>query len=170
MKNLLLILLCLELSALVGCRPRQPAPDAGAGNGAPISASPARDAARAATTAPTPTEALLTRIRNENRAINFVRPAPVSFTWYDAQGAELPAAGAEIAAYVKVAPDYTVLNQHMQTVAEALIREGFARDPYNSTEIVDGLISGNTVAVIRSACPDGDGDCTLTVRIGNLKK
>ena len=79
-------------------------------------------------------------------------------------------AGAEIAAHVQIGGDYTALNQRMQAIAESLIREGFARDPYNTTEIIDALISGSTVATIRSTCPDGGGDCMLDVKVGNLKK
>ena len=167
MKNLRLMLLCLGvLSAVVGCRPRSSALDAAA----PVSAAPAPDATRAASPAPTPVELLLNRIRDENQSLNFVRPQATSFVWYDYQGAEHPAAGAEISATVKIGEDYTALNRHMQTLADLLIREGFSRDPYNTTEIMDSLIDGDTVAVIRGACPDGGGDCRLTVRIGQLKK
>ena len=155
----------LIILILSGCHQRSSAPEA-----LSPGPSPKRAAARAAMKPPTPTEALLSRIRNENRAIDFGRPAPVTFTWRDAKGAELPAAGAVIAARVKLNGDYTSLNQRMTAIAESLIRDGFARDQYNSTEIIDGLINGSTVAAIRATCPGGGGDCMLDVRIGNLKK
>jgi len=157
--------LILIVFILSGCRPRPSAP------AQPLPGpSLKRAAARVAMKPPTPAEALLARVRNENKAINFVRPAPVSFTWRDATGTEMPVAGAEIAALIKIGTDYSALNQHVATMVGFFLREGFARDPNNSTEIIDGLSSGSTVAAIRATCPEGGGECMLSVRVGNLKK
>jgi hypothetical protein len=151
----------------VGCHPRSSAPaKPEAQSPGP---SPKRAAARAAMKPPTGIEALLLRVRGENRGIDFVRPAPVTFTWSDAQGKERAATGAMIAARFKVEGDYTTLNQRMQAIADSLTRDGFVRDLNNTTEIMDGLIDGATVACVRSVCTEGGG-CVLDVRIGRLEK
>lgn len=164
-KFLRCLLPVLILMILFACHPRTKE------NATPVPGpSPKRAAARAAMKPPTPIEALLLNLRGEQRAIGFLRPAPVSFTWYDAQGKELPAAGAEIAALVKPGNDYTLLNKTMESMAESLVQRGFARDMNNSTEIMDGLAQGSTVAVIRTTCDEAKGECILSVRIGNLKR
>ena len=127
-------------------------------------------AAPAAAPAPTGTEALLDRIRAENRDLHFARPKPSRFPWYTESGGELTADGHEISAPFFVGQDYTGLNQAMQALGDFLINQGFSRNPYNSTEIVDGFINGDTVAVIRSACPDEGAECALTVRLGTIKR
>lgn len=155
----IVVFVALLVLVVAGCKPQ---PAANPPEPGPTTAPPAAPA-------PAGTEALLERIRAERRDLHFARPKPSRFPWYTEQGGELTADGHEINAPFFVGQDYTGLNQAMQALGEFLMGQGFSRDPYNSTEIVDGFINGNTVTAIRSTCPDEGAECTLTIRMGIIK-